>query len=78
MRWLFPDDLNENTFSTHPVKFAVEDLFPCTEVEFTIGHGASDFPPHDGAFHVCASALSSPVSLWRYCFQHAGYTPDLN
>ncbi len=49
---LFANDFHENTFSAAAVEFAVEDLFPGSEVELSFGDRDDDFPSHDLAFHV--------------------------
>jgi hypothetical protein len=48
----FTDDLHEDAFAAVAVEFAVEDLFPWTEIEFAVGDGDDDFAAHDLAFEV--------------------------
>src|SRR5213083_528500 len=44
---LLADDFHEDAFSAAPVKFAVEDLFPGTEVQFALGDSNDDLATHD-------------------------------
>ena len=39
--------LDQHSLSPSSVEFAVEDLFPRTEVEFALGDGDDDFAAHD-------------------------------
>jgi len=48
------------------VELAVEDLLPGAEIKTAIGDRYHHLAPITCRF-MCASALSSPVSLWRYC-----------
>ncbi len=43
---LFPDNLDQDTFFSPPVKLAVKNLFPRAEVEFASGDGDHDFSSH--------------------------------
>jgi hypothetical protein len=47
-----PDDLHEHPLGPMSVEFAVEDLFPGTEVKFTLGDGDNNLPAHDLPFQV--------------------------
>ena len=55
------DNFDEDTFAAEAVEFAVEDLFPRTEVEFPVGDGDDDFATHDGAFEVGVGVVLGPV-----------------
>jgi hypothetical protein len=50
--FLFPDDLYQNSLLTPPVKLTVKDLFPGTEIQFSIGDGHDHFATHHLPFHV--------------------------
>ena len=41
------DDFYEHPFLPSPVKLAVENLLPGTEIEFPFGHGHDDLPTHN-------------------------------
>ena len=41
-RTLFPDYFHEHALAAAAVKFAVENLFPRTEIEFVFGEGDHD------------------------------------
>ena len=46
------DNLDQHSFLAATVEFAVENLFPRTEIEFAVGDGDDDFAAHDLAFQV--------------------------
>lgn len=54
---LFANDLNQNPLAAVTVKFAVEDVFPGTEIEFSFGNGDDDFASHDLTFHVSIGVI---------------------
>ena len=45
-----PNHLHQYPLGSSAVEFAVEDLFPGAEVEFSVGDGDDDFSAHDLAF----------------------------
>lgn len=49
---LFADYFDEHAFPAAAVEFAVENLFPGTEIEFAFGDGDNDFAAHDLAFEM--------------------------
>ena len=51
------DDFDKNSFISFAIEFAIEDLFPRTEVELTFGHRNDDFTAHDLAFHMSVSVV---------------------
>ena len=46
------DDLHEHALAPPAVEFAIEDLFPRTEIEPSLGDGDDYLSPHDLAFQV--------------------------
>ena len=65
---LVTNDLDENTLPSATIEFPVEDLFPWSEVKFTLRYSNNDFSPHDLSFHVriCVVFTGSVVriNLW--------------
>ena len=53
----FTNNLNQYALWPTAIKFAVEDLFPGTEIEFTVGDGDHDFPSHDLPFVVSVGVV---------------------
>ena len=52
MAELFADDFDQDTLGPSSIEFAVEDLFPGSEVEPALRDGDDDFAAHDLPFHV--------------------------
>ncbi len=50
--FLFPNDFDQNPFLATPIKLAIKDLFPCTEIQFSIGDCHHNFTTHHLALHV--------------------------
>src|SRR5882724_11615122 len=48
----FSKDFRQDALSASPVEFAVENLFPGSEVEFAFGDGDDDFAAHDLALEM--------------------------
>lgn len=49
---LLPNNLNQNSFSSHSVEFPIEDLFPGAEIKPTVRNGHNYFAPHDLSFQM--------------------------
>jgi hypothetical protein len=49
---LFTNDLYQHPFTSVPVKFTIENLFPGPEVQFAFGNGDNHFAAHDLPFQM--------------------------
>ena len=50
--YLFPNNLNQYSLSSHAVELAVKDLLPGAEVQFAVCDGNHNFATHDLPLHV--------------------------
>jgi len=51
--------LDQHSLFSSAVEFAVENLFPRSEIQFALSDCHDDFPPHDLAFQVGVSVVFS-------------------
>ena len=56
-KWLVSNYLNQCSFASSSIEFAVEDLFPWSEIKFALGNRHDDFPAHDLALEMCVSVV---------------------
>ena len=56
-KWLVSNYLNQYSFASFTIEFAVEDLFPWSEIKFTLGNRDNHFPPHDLALEMGVSVV---------------------
>src|SRR5262245_5667715 len=49
---LFSDNFHQHPFTPPAVELAVEDLLPRAKIEFALGNGDDNFPPHHLSFYV--------------------------
>ena len=56
-RRLVSDYLDQHAFATSAVEFAVENLFPCAEIQFALRNCDDDFPAHDLALEMGISVV---------------------
>ena len=47
LQWLVSDYLDQHSLSPSAIEFAVENLFPRSEIKFALGDCDDDFPAHD-------------------------------
>jgi hypothetical protein len=52
LQFSFPNNFHKHTLATVAVEFAVENLFPWTEIQFAFRNGHHHFTSHDLAFQV--------------------------
>ena len=61
-RELLSDYFNQHAFASAAVEFAVENLFPWSEIQFAFGNRGDDFAPHDLTFEMGVSVVfAGPV-----------------
>jgi hypothetical protein len=59
---LFSNDLDQHSFSPSAVEFAVENLFPRSEIQFAFGDRDDNFTAHDLTLEMGVGVIfSSPV-----------------
>jgi hypothetical protein len=57
------DHLHQHTFSSQPVKFPVENLFPRTEVQPTFGDRDNHFSPHQLSLDMGVAVILSRLVM---------------
>ena len=63
-----PNNLHKYTLATTAIKFAVENLFPRTEIELPFGDGHNNFTAHDLSLHVRVGVvLAGTIMLVLRC-----------
>jgi hypothetical protein len=70
---------DQHPFPAPPVKFSIENPFPGTEIQPTIGNGYNHFPTHDLPFHVgIGIILTNIVMILGYRFMGRQFLqPDI-
>src|SRR5215216_6867582 len=61
--FLFTDNLDQYTFPSATIELPVEDLLPCSEIEFPIRHGNDHLAAHDLAFHMCIGVIFARIVM---------------
>ena len=63
-------DLDKNALATFPIEFAVEDLLPRAEIQFSLRDRDHHFSAHNGALQMRVGVVLAPVvrilSVWFF------------